>query len=180
MKELIYNNLKNEIHKDIENKLQVVYILVQVRKLLELDNKKGDFPVLNLFCNWVLHPKLCENSTKRVFESQIEPCIDKSWDYETIKTKLKAKNSFFDLSELKKELSKFLSDYNSSNTSIKTWKSFVKHLLEVLKECPVTYKGSKIKSLSIINDGDIPTFRIHLKFKTTDEKNVIKVKLKGL
>jgi hypothetical protein len=180
LKELIYNNLKNEITKDIENKLQVVYILVQIRKLLELENKKRTFPILNLFCNWVLHPKLCEDSTKRVFENQVEPCIDKNWDYETIKIKLKAMSSFFDLSELKKEISKFLSVYDSTNNSIKTWKSFMKYLLEVLEECPVEYNGSKIKSLSITNSKDAPIFRIHLKFKTIDGKNVIKVKLKGL
>jgi len=40
MKPLIYKNLQKELNNKIENKLQVVYILVQIRKLLELENQK--------------------------------------------------------------------------------------------------------------------------------------------
>ncbi len=180
MEELIYNNLNNEIQKDIVNKLQVVYILVQTRKLLELKEQKRNYEVLNLFCNWSLHARLGWEPTRKFFEEKIEPCIDKDWEYETIKAKLKKENNFFDLSELKNELSKLLSDYGCITISSKKWRSFIRILLEVLEECPVEYESDKIKGLSIVDVETTPTFRIHLKFNLTNGKNIIKVKLKNL
>jgi hypothetical protein len=37
---------------------RVVYMLVAIRKLLEIGNNAGTYPSLNLHCNWALHSRL--------------------------------------------------------------------------------------------------------------------------
>src|SRR5689334_22719679 len=54
----IVDKLHPELQRPIEAEIQVVYILVELRKLLEHDGKKHAYPVLNFYANWVVHTKL--------------------------------------------------------------------------------------------------------------------------
>ena len=52
------DKLHPELQRPIETEMQVVYILVELRKLLEHDGKKYAYPVVNFYGNWVVHTKL--------------------------------------------------------------------------------------------------------------------------
>lgn len=54
----IVEKLHPELQKPIETEMQVVYILVELRKLLEHEGKKDAYAVLNFYGNWVVHTKL--------------------------------------------------------------------------------------------------------------------------
>ena len=57
----LVEKLDVELRRPIENELQVVYIFVALRKLLEHDGKKDAYPVLNFYCNWVVHTRLSKS-----------------------------------------------------------------------------------------------------------------------
>jgi hypothetical protein len=72
----IIEKLRAQLRKPIELEQQVVYMLVQIRKLLESQNLKKTFPVLVLYADWVVHAKLTRSSVAReIIEAFEEWCI---------------------------------------------------------------------------------------------------------
>jgi hypothetical protein len=54
----IVEKLHGHLAGGIDNEPAVVYLLVELRKLLELDGRKQEFPLLNFYGNWVVHTRL--------------------------------------------------------------------------------------------------------------------------
>ena len=54
----IEKKLNRECRERITTERQVVYILAEIRKLLELENAKGRYPALNFYCNWARHSRI--------------------------------------------------------------------------------------------------------------------------
>src|SRR6185295_7947338 len=46
----------------LETESDVVYLMVELRKLLEHDKQKETYPVVNFYCNWSVHTKLTKSS----------------------------------------------------------------------------------------------------------------------
>lgn len=66
MQTQILDKLRKELQKDIRNEAQVVYILSRIRKMLELGKHKSKYPILNFYCNWVLHSEINDTEGKSV------------------------------------------------------------------------------------------------------------------
>src|SRR5260221_14404807 len=58
--------LTRELDQGITSEVQVVYLLVGVRKLMERDGLKKQYPDLNFHCDWALHSKLEGTTAKAV------------------------------------------------------------------------------------------------------------------
>ena len=178
---IIYTKLLNELNNDITNESQIVYILLQIRKLLEIKNLKPTYPTLNLYCNWVLHSKLDHPATKRYFLDKFESYIDNRVDSKEVgKNIILNQYHFFVLNELKTQLNDFFKQNNlpSILTTPPSWTKFKKLLLEILMECPIEINGNKIVGLSLTKDNvGKNCYRFSLKRKLKDKKNVIKIKL---
>jgi hypothetical protein len=126
--------------------MQVVYILVELRKMLEHDDKKETYPVLNFYGNWVVHTKLSASPVAdtivRVFDEVMYRKINDSVniDLETAAVKI------FDETLLRQELQHFLESLSlpadicidSSN-----WHDFRKKLAAVIEDSPIELKASK-------------------------------------
>src|SRR5438445_8979575 len=54
----IVEKLKLEFDGQITSERQVVYILVEIGKLLEHDKAKGTYPTITFYRDWVVHTKL--------------------------------------------------------------------------------------------------------------------------
>lgn len=62
----IESKLEVELKKRIKSELQIVYILSRIRKLLEIENLKSKYPVLNFYCNWSLHSEITKTDGKKI------------------------------------------------------------------------------------------------------------------
>jgi hypothetical protein len=62
----LIDKLSKEFEIDITTERQVVYILVETRKLLEQKGQKAHFPVLTFCCDWALHTKLSGAFARKV------------------------------------------------------------------------------------------------------------------
>src|SRR5580692_9997655 len=52
----IIDKLQRQLAKGLADEAHVVYVMVEIRKLLEPSKtKKTDFPWLHLFCDWIVH-----------------------------------------------------------------------------------------------------------------------------
>lgn len=57
MTEEIIRKLKMEIDRGIRTEPEVMYLLAQIRKLIERDDKTAEYSGLDFHCDWVLHSK---------------------------------------------------------------------------------------------------------------------------
>jgi hypothetical protein len=62
----LVHNLTKVFSEPTVDERDVVYALVETRKLLETEGMKGRFPELTFFCDWVVHPKLSGTFTQQV------------------------------------------------------------------------------------------------------------------
>jgi hypothetical protein len=131
----IIDKLKLEFDKEIKSEGQVVYILVEIGKLLEHGNAKGAFPTITFYRDWVVHTKL---DRSRVADSLVR-LFD---DYVT-SNNTTASDSLKELVRpltLRRELTTYLAqhhlDFPSCNKGI-LWKQFVKYLAGVIDETPL-------------------------------------------
>jgi len=58
MTEAILKKLTAELNRGIDTEVQVVYLLVGIRKLIERDALEGKYPRLKFHCDWALHSML--------------------------------------------------------------------------------------------------------------------------
>ena len=150
---------------------EVVYLMVEIRKIIELLELKGADKKneLRIYCDWALHANL-------YYEKTVSPLLDtfiknintegeKSVNKETIK-----------LNTLKNQLNQFLKNYISID-SIKNWSAFRLTYLNIIKRCTVYSEESLIRLE--IEEIDSRNF----KFKITNGDNkrrnyVLKLKKK--
>ena len=67
----IIRKLKTLLNQGICSEAEVVYLLVGIRKLLELDGElKKTFPNLPFYCDWVLHADLHRKNAREILESK--------------------------------------------------------------------------------------------------------------
>lgn len=133
----ILSKLQLELTQDVTSERQVVYILVQIRKLIDNDNHAKDLEALRLHCDWVVHPKLDRKGARQL--------LGKLNDRYT--TVLKT-NPNADLQELSKrlglrafqaEFQEFLRRYCLDGSFCDTdwWFAFLYHYSRVIQDCPL-------------------------------------------
>lgn len=54
----LINKLSKVLDQDVTSEIQMVYILSRIRKVLELNNIKDRYSILNFFSNWALHTEI--------------------------------------------------------------------------------------------------------------------------
>lgn len=67
-RDAIAEELLSRLNEEPHDKANVVYIFIQIRKMLEHDNKPSNYWTLNFFCDWVAHPKLSGAGARQVLK----------------------------------------------------------------------------------------------------------------
>jgi hypothetical protein len=148
MKHDILTKLQTELLTAIESEPQVVYIMVEIRKLMELDEKKETYPSLTFHCDWILHTKLTGRSAQ-----QIVRAFDKQQEYFEKTSALRTgESTAFDMSfmrilgptvtmsNFRNELDQFLRAHRLSTTLVDSeasWANFLRHYGAIVQECPL-------------------------------------------
>jgi hypothetical protein len=58
MEDALKEKLSRVLNSPIETEERVVYFFVELRKLMERSKTKEKYPVVNFYCNWVVHIRL--------------------------------------------------------------------------------------------------------------------------
>jgi hypothetical protein len=142
----IVHKLTQELAQPIISERQVVYILVELRKLLEKNGmlKNGRFRVLRLCCDWTVHPKL-----DRDLAQEIAGLFDQ---YEARYRREAVGVSQADIPELVEfcEHTRFREQFVGAcelmgipahaPTTDEWWRSFLTEFSEIVKDCPLEAK----------------------------------------
>src|ERR1700722_19466113 len=66
MKDDIKAKLRKVLTRPISSEEQVVYIMVELRKLMEINGDADNFPSLLFHCDWVAHPVMDRKAAKHI------------------------------------------------------------------------------------------------------------------
>jgi hypothetical protein len=154
MRQDIHLKLQVELAERITTERQVVYILVELRKLLELGNDSKRFPVLNFFCDWAVHVLLTYEGARRLvrrfnrvqmidYEAKWngrERLADEHLDHEFDET--------LNLRKFREELAACLTaydfDYRIGTDRLK-WREFIVQYAKVVEACPLRCRDSDME-----------------------------------
>jgi hypothetical protein len=134
----IIEKLKRELQENITAEKQVVYLLVEVRKLIESNQDGANYRALKFCCDWVAHPGLkgteAQNIVRQIdeFQRMTEAMSDSPSGQ-----KLTVDTSFFEklgeilrLSRFRRELGDYL-NLQGIDSSIadddRKWANFLKY-----------------------------------------------------
>jgi hypothetical protein len=137
-------------HSQFHEECEVVYLLVEIRKILEHDNETG-YKLLRFFCDWTVHTK-----KDRKMEGIVE-IVNKIDSLVSSVDKITSEQNeqilkFLEMNELRKELSQFLISYSLPNNLCEddhNWSTFVDTLAQVLSGQPILNPIETIKSIEI-------------------------------
>jgi len=141
----IVAKLTEEFSQPIGSERQVVYILVELRKLLELMGTLDNYETLKLCCDWAVHPKLDRQAAQRIVKL-----------FDAYEAKNRQERIGVQQADMP-ELSGFL-EHNVFRREMVAaceanqvpaaplldddwWRSFLVHYTEVVKDCPIEAKA---------------------------------------
>ena len=147
MKEEIIRKLTAQLNEGITTEVQVVYLLVGIRKLIERDNHGADqgtqHPKLNFYCDWVLHSELDRSGAKAILLE-----FDKAqplWkSEEKLPRELEDKiNRICEMEIFAEELTRFLKNYDLPPIAqnVDGWSRFFHLYAQVIQDIPLTVKA---------------------------------------
>lgn len=147
-----YCELASILKKDNFTKQDVVFILVEFRKIIE--NKRLDVGVLKFYCDWVVHRQkdYVSANIKRVIKQMYQNILEEIRNPLRIELRQKIMN-FIYFKQLKQDLIFFCSNLRFPMDFIrikKRWISFIVILIKILEEQPIINPIPEIKSIEFI------------------------------
>lgn len=145
MKKDIRSKLSKYFSSRLKREESVVYILIELGKLLEQDNCQKDYPSIQLFRNWIAHSQLNRANASVLLQS-----IDSDQEY---------KYNFLSFEILRLEIKKLSTKYEFNDYLVNEgWFQFRKLLGLVLIDQPILKnndaKDTEIKELRINKSED--------------------------
>jgi len=146
----IVSKLHRELSVEITTERQVVYILAEIRKLIELRQQSDQFFALNFHCCWALHTRMDRIGSERIvqiFDEAHEFAISIPHPkHENIPAELKDRLSQIMMGgKFVTELRDFLERDDLPLTLFKesaTWIQFMSLYSDVVEECPLLLRGN--------------------------------------
>lgn len=135
----ILGKLEIELQQEIISERQVVYILVQIRKLIDTDELAKKFEALKLHCDWVLHTALDRQSAKRLLgtlNNKFRELLNRDGNSKDAMRDLRDQ---LGLQPFKDEFLKLVQHYglDESFCTEKWWFDFLSQYSRVILDCPL-------------------------------------------
>ena len=147
MKPDITHKIAMELEQAIVSERQVVYILVELRKLLELQGLDRDARYRGLIfcCDWAVHPALNRESAKVI--TLLFDRYETSYRNEPVgvsQAGIPELIEFCDHSRFRQQFIEACEENNISALAVRNdgwWRSFLAQFSEVVRDCPIEAKA---------------------------------------
>jgi hypothetical protein len=135
---------------------EVVYVLVEIRKLLEFNNAKSHHESLVFHCDWALHSELRGSQAQAIVR-----LFDKLMDTENYNPATNIEHpklieelvDITTMSRFREALKKFLIEYGIPTSIVEydpLWNEFVTGYLMVVEACPLKCISQGLKNLESV------------------------------
>lgn len=142
--------LKN--HLTFKEECEVVYLMVEIRKILDHKNN-GKYSLLRFYCDWTVHTRK-DRITKEMKKIMTEVYINIKKEIET--KRFVQENEvikFIYMQQLRKETADFFTEINLFDELVKNdkaWLFFLKLFVKILEDQPIIEPISEIKTFCFI------------------------------
>lgn len=163
----ILRKLHDEFQQKIRSERQVVYIMAQIRKVIEDDEK---FEVLKFHCDWVMHSRLDRRSAKELLD-KLNSRYDDVHGANGTPEAIKKLGQELGLEALHAEFHKFLKQHglDDSFCNAEWWFGFLSYYLRVIQDCPLGGEAQADWSFDsvVLVDPDLTagTDRLHMQWE---------------
>jgi hypothetical protein len=149
----IVRKLRDELNISIERESQVVYLLVEIRKLLDSEGIKDKYVTLKFFCDWAVHIKLRKRNAGLLLKPFDEAYGRRGPDGMMLDEDQAALQNRVSLIEFSHELVEVLDTHGITPNTLRgpaAWFRFIELYLSIIKDCSLEYTAREIE-LSNLN-----------------------------
>jgi hypothetical protein len=153
MESELLHKIQKTLAGGISSECKVVYLLVEIRKLLDREKGSGAlYSSLRLYCNWVVHIELSRGqaqNTVRLADSIYSKLSHSIPISEEEKTNF---HSLFSLETFREDLNQFLVDHKLDVFTETRWNVFPAHFLNVIQDCPLVFRAPQagVKDVEVL------------------------------
>jgi hypothetical protein len=137
MEDQIVAKLRRELERPIATEALVVYLLVEIRKLL--DRQKLIYPTLRLCCDWAVHVELSRKQAAAIVK-KVDELYPKILGGELTESDRAELRAFFTMDQFRKELEEVLTRNDLRRFGGDEWDRFMACYLKVIEDCPLVCK----------------------------------------
>jgi hypothetical protein len=175
----ILRKLNTLLREGINSEPQAVYLMVEIRKLLEQHGAKQQYRYLNFHCNWALHSKLSHDAAQNVLKHLDEANTHLKTGKKLHELPQHLQNEIDNLSNMtyfKSELEAFLQvnrlpPINAVRSD--GWVYFLHFYANVVSDCPLVVAAdnaaARIRSVTVKVELANQSLNDHMMFKVTWE-----------
>lgn len=161
MRDEIAAKLSYELDKEIQSERQVVYILVETRKLLEREDALTAYRALKLCSDWAVHPKLCGTDAQEILRRFDAYEVEFQKSGKTLaEFQPGPLHEFLSLAKFRTELMQALSRYGVHAAPLASdtiWQNFVQHYCGVIRDCPLEARNEHTRLVTHVRAVAWPT-----------------------
>lgn len=145
MENELLGKIRSTIKKVTFEECDVVYLMVETRKMLErVKDSRGSYSLVSFYCNWALHVEIKKTSPANDILRKIEGAYKGGNDSF-------AELDFMNLAYLRKDM-KRLMNYLKLPTELfdkeARWQSFKGKFIQILIDCPLRPQKGNIKEIT--------------------------------
>ena len=152
MEKDIVRKIREVFSAGVDSEERVVYLLVELRKLMELKGDFDNYPALKFYCDWVSHPSMDRRAAGRIVErfDRYEQLLhDGAFDAgrqisdadNGVLTELRGT---LEVGNFQRELVQYLGSHVFEEAPFETlgsWIAFLKLYIAVIQDCPLRCLG---------------------------------------
>jgi hypothetical protein len=144
MQHEIVLKLNHHIAKGFKDDADVVYLLVQFGKLMELTGCEKDYPVLKFYRDWVVHARITRSEVGGTVLQRVADIIDELKQAHT-DTLLRALTDALSLDTTRQQLVALAArvGVNPDSFGEREWRTLVPVLTEIISNIPLTIDPEK-------------------------------------
>ena len=141
----IINKLRAELDRGICSEVQVVYLLVGIRKLIERDELNEAYPALGFHCDWALHSKLDRAGAKAILQlfDSAHPSLKENHELPApLRNKI---DQISKMHSFREELSRFLNANQLPQVTLHRsdgWEYFLSLYTRIVEDIPLELKSA--------------------------------------
>jgi len=144
----ILRKLRQELAQEISTEGQVVYILVEIRKLIERTDESRQYETLYFYCSWAVHTQMTKAVANDMLEKfdEAHPLLKGRGLDELPREMSKGIQEMTAMRRFQKQLRDFLRKYALDLRIVEDqWTAFLRVYASIIEDCPLTVKGESKK-----------------------------------
>jgi hypothetical protein len=148
----IITKLQNEISVGLRTEAQVVYVLAEIRKIIEQNDLEENYKYLLFHCNWALHSKMDRAAAQEVLVhfDEAHAILRSGIELHDLPTELQREiKAISGMTKFEEELSLFLQNHQIIDLTANgpdSWPHFLQLYAGVIEDCPLVIKQNNNSS----------------------------------